>query len=168
MKRLIFINEIVNLLFYFIANSTEESKRRIRTPMMLSVGYSASIGGAGTLIGSGAPLAFKGILEELYGSETGLSFATWMAVGVPIAVINTLLTWIWLQILFMRPCSSANQKGLRSGTDIKSSIRKQYQELGPATFYEKSIMGLFTLLILLWLFKDPQFMPGWEDAFPYE
>jgi Na+/H+ antiporter NhaD/arsenite permease-like protein len=32
--------------------------------MILSIAYSASIGGAGTLIGSGSPLAFKGILEE--------------------------------------------------------------------------------------------------------
>lgn len=36
------------------------------------------------------------------------------------------------------------------------------------TFYEKSITFLFSLLIVLWVFKDPQFMPGWEDAFPHE
>lgn len=82
----------------------EENKLRIRTPMILSVSYAASFGGAATLIGSGAPLAFKGILEELYGGETGMSFATWMAVGVPIAIVNTFLTWLWLQALFMGCC----------------------------------------------------------------
>lgn len=41
-----------------------ELKRQIKVPFLLSVSYAASIGGAGTLIGSGAPLAFKGILEE--------------------------------------------------------------------------------------------------------
>lgn len=82
----------------------EENKLRIRTPMILSVSYAASIGGAATLIGSGAPLAFKGILEELYGADTGISFATWMAVGVPVAIVNTLLTWLWLQVLFMGFC----------------------------------------------------------------
>ena len=29
-------------------------------------------------------------------------------------------------------------------------------------------MFLFGLLIVLWVFKDPQFMPGWEDLFPLE
>ncbi len=59
-------------------------------------------------------------------------------------------------------------EGLRSSKDIKMSIRNQYRQLGPTTFYEKSIMFLFSLLILLWIFKDPQFMPGWESAFPLE
>ena len=57
---------------------------------------------------------------------------------------------------------------MRSKSEIKTSIRNQYAELGPISFYEKSIVFLFSLLILLWLFKDPQFMPGWEDAFPLE
>ena len=59
-------------------------------------------------------------------------------------------------------------RGLRDSKEVKSSIRKQFNELGPATFYEKSVMALFITLILLWLFKDPQFMPGWEDLFPKE
>ena len=87
-----------------VSQVVEENKLRIRTPMILSVSYAASFGGAATLIGSGAPLAFKGILEELYGGETGMSFATWMAVGVPVAIINTFLTWLWLQALFMGCC----------------------------------------------------------------
>ena len=64
--------------------------------------------------------------------------------------------------------SSKTLEGLRSCQEIKMSIRNQYRQLGPTTFYEKSIMVLFLILILLWLFKDPQFMPGWENAFPLE
>lgn len=36
------------------------------------------------------------------------------------------------------------------------------------TYYEKSILFLFGLLIVLWVSKDPQFMPGWEDLFHQE
>ena len=57
---------------------------------------------------------------------------------------------------------------MRSSGDIQRSIRRQYRELGPITFHEKSIVFLFALLIVLWVFKDPQFMPGWEDFFPHE
>jgi Na+/H+ antiporter NhaD/arsenite permease-like protein len=53
----------INIHSVFPPNSSQ-LKDRIRTPMILSIAYSASIGGAGTLIGSGSPLAFKGILEE--------------------------------------------------------------------------------------------------------
>ena len=41
-----------------------ENKHRLKIPFLISVSYAASIGGVGTLIGSGAPLSFKGILEE--------------------------------------------------------------------------------------------------------
>jgi len=56
--------------------------------------------------------------------------------------------------------------GLKSSESIKTSIRNQYRQLGPTTFYEKSIMFLFSLLILLWFFKDPQFMTGWATTLP--
>lgn len=72
------------------------------------------------------------------------------------------------KIVLNRSSEDDGQTAIRDKKDIKSSIRLQYRELGPITFYEKSIMFLFSLLILLWVFKDPQFMPGWEDAFPLE
>lgn len=42
--------------------------------------------------------------RRLYGSETGLSFASFMAIGVPVALLNTLLTWLWMQFLFTDCC----------------------------------------------------------------
>ncbi|KAI9556377.1 hypothetical protein GHT06_018951 [Daphnia sinensis] len=151
-------------------NRPNDIKQKVKVPFLIAVSYAASIGGTGTLIGSGAPLAFKGIFEELYGSDTGLSFATWMAIGVPVALITTLLAWIWLQVLFASDFKSTgdDECGMRNKEDIKSSIRSQYTELGPMTYYEKSIMFLFGLLIVLWVSKDPQFMPGWEDLFHQE
>ena len=57
---------------------------------------------------------------------------------------------------------------MRDKKELKGSIRKQCQELGSITFYEISVMFLFILLILLWFFKDPKFMPGWTSVFPKE
>ncbi|KAK4023544.1 hypothetical protein OUZ56_008949 [Daphnia magna] len=149
---------------------SNDIKQKVKVPFLIAVSYAASLGGTGTLIGSGAPLAFKGIFEDLYGSDTGLSFATWMAIGVPVALITTLLAWIWLQVLFAADFKSTadDDCGMRNKEDIKSSIRNQYTELGPMTYYEKSILFLFGLLIVLWVSKDPQFMPGWEDLFHQE
>ena len=38
--------------------------RKLRIALLLSVAYSANIGGTGTLIGSTPQLALKGIVEE--------------------------------------------------------------------------------------------------------
>ena len=39
-------------------------------------------------------------LSRLYGTETGLSFASWMAIGVPVALATTLLAWVLLLLFF--------------------------------------------------------------------
>jgi sodium-dependent dicarboxylate transporter 2/3/5 len=45
------------------------------------------------------------------------------------------------------------------------AIDKKYEELGKMTVHEIQVMILFILLILLWFFKTPIFMPGWGDLF---
>uniref|UniRef100_H2YIM7 Citrate transporter-like domain-containing protein n=1 Tax=Ciona savignyi TaxID=51511 RepID=H2YIM7_CIOSA len=40
-------------------------------------------------------------------------------------------------------------------------IRRQYEELGAMSFAEKSVLGLFITLALLWLTRDPGFVRGW-------
>lgn len=61
-------NSIYNIIngnfIFFFSQRANELKRQVKVPLLISVSYTASIGGAGTLIGSGSPLAFKGILEE--------------------------------------------------------------------------------------------------------
>lgn len=44
-------------------------------------------------------------------------------------------------------------------------IQQQYRTLGPITFHEVSVFILFCILILLWFFREPQFIPGWGDFF---
>ena len=44
-------------------------------------------------------------------------------------------------------------------------IQQQYLTLGPITFHEVSVFILFCILILLWFFREPQFIPGWGDFF---
>jgi len=49
---------------------------------------------------------------------------------------------------------------------IRNLIKSKYNELGPASFNEKTILVLFTLLVLAWLFRDPKFIDGWDSLFP--
>lgn len=47
----------------------------------------------------------------------------------------------------------------------KNLIRNKYRELGPMSFNEKTITVLFIVLVLLWIFRDPKFIPGWGTFF---
>ena len=49
---------------------------------------------------------------------------------------------------------------------VKKLLKKQYEYLGPMTFHQAIIAILFSLLILLWFFRDPGFIPGWISLFP--
>ena len=42
---------------------------------------------------------------------------------------------------------------------------RQYEELGPMSWAEKSTLGMFIALVVLWFFREPNFIPGWGDLF---
>ena len=42
-------------------------------------------------------------------------------------------------------------------------LRSKYDDLGPLTFRETSTLVLFVACVLLWFFRDPQFMTGWAN-----
>ncbi|XP_046437439.1 solute carrier family 13 member 2-like [Daphnia pulex] len=141
--------------------------RRVRVTLLLSIAYSANIGGTGTLIGSTPQLALKGIVEELYGEDNDLSFSSWMLVLMPAVLISTALTWVWLQFLLSGfKCQKQIENGVKSqSARVKNLIRTKYQELGPTSFNEKTILFLFPVLVMLWMFRDPKFIAGWGSLF---
>ena len=49
--------------------------------LMLSIAYSASIGGVATLIGTPPNLVFAGLVQKQYGIE--ISFMQWIKIGLP-------------------------------------------------------------------------------------
>ena len=51
---------------------------------------------------------------------------------------------------------------------VKKLLKQQYADLGPMTFHQAIIAILFALLILLWFFRDPGFIPGWISLFPHK
>lgn len=133
----------------------------------LGVAYAANIGGTGTVTGTGTNLTFMGIFEGLFPHATGLNFATWMIFNVPGMLINILLAWVWLQVLYMRLFRGGIDTGGPEATKkVKQVIQNKYEELGPMTFHEGSVLTLFIILVLLWFFRSPQFITGWADFIP--
>ena len=61
---------------------------------MLSIAYSASLGGMATLIGTPPNLVFAGYVQEVYGIE--ITFLQWLKFGLPIAIPLLVIAWLYL------------------------------------------------------------------------
>lgn len=67
---------------------------RYQTSFMLMLSYAATAGGMATIIGTPPNLIGIGLITEQVG--VAISFVTWMAFGVPLAVVMLLCAWFML------------------------------------------------------------------------
>ena len=128
--------------------------------MVLSIAYAANIGGMATLTGTGPNLVLAGDVAALFPQAPGLSFASWIAFGLPLSACLVLAAWGLFCRTLLRGSSSLYQPARVSG-----ALRAQYAALGPMTWRERLVMIDFLLLALLWITRAPKFIPGWGDLF---
>jgi sodium-dependent dicarboxylate transporter 2/3/5 len=126
--------------------------------LMLSIAYSASIGGIATLIGTPPNLVLAGIVNESYGVE--ITFAQWFTFGFPISMLFLFLSWLYLtKVAFKFP-----KKEFAGG---KEEINNQLKELGEMSFEEKMVSIVFLTTALAWITRSfflSVFIPGIDDT----
>ncbi|XP_063850188.1 Na(+)/citrate cotransporter-like isoform X2 [Scylla paramamosain] len=137
----------------------------LKQMLFLSVAFSANTGGTGSPLGCGPNIVLMGLLDS-FDNSMGLNFATWMMFNVPGVILCSLLCWLWLQILFM--CCGKNRVQ-RSTPEMEHALRKfiegHYRALGPVSRKEAVVVTSFFILVMLWVFRDPGFIPGWATYY---
>jgi sodium-dependent dicarboxylate transporter 2/3/5 len=118
--------------------------------LMLGVAYAASIGGVGTLIGTPTNVAMANILRsEPFHVE--ISFAQWMAVGLPFVAVMLPLAWLSLTRV---------SYPFRFGRNSRAAeyVSQARRELGPLSVPERRVAAVAALVAAMWVlrgfFKD--------------
>jgi sodium-dependent dicarboxylate transporter 2/3/5 len=152
-------------------DDSPEGKGRSLSPvfaiaLMLSIAYSASIGGIATLIGTPPNIIFAGIVNSedfrnLFPGAPDVSFVKWLSFGIPFVLVFLPIVWILLtRVLF--PVKARTIKG--AGEVIAEELSK----LGTMNAGEKWTLTVFVLTALGWMFrKDIDIglfiIPGWAE-----
>lgn len=129
--------------------------------LLFGIGYAASIGGIGTLIGTPPNIIFAAQLRRLFPDAPEISFLQWFIVGFPLVVLFLPIAWFYL-VSIGHPI---RMKILPGGKEV---IRQQLAALGPMSREEKSVFGVFLVTALGWMFRrNIQIgiltIPGWSN-----
>lgn len=125
---------------------TDQSENKIfGKALMLSIAYSASIGGMATLIGTPPNLVLAGVVEETFGVR--IAFGQWIMFGLPISIILLAVCWIYLT----RFAFTFKQKSFPGG---REEIRRQVAMLNGMSREEKTLLTVFVLTALAWISRS--------------
>ncbi|MFT5737062.1 MAG: sodium-dependent dicarboxylate transporter 2/3/5 [Maribacter sp.] len=126
--------------------------------IMLSIAYSASIGGISTLMGTPINLVLAGVVETTFGKK--ITFTEWFVLGFPISVLLLFICWYYLT----RFAFNFNQKEFPGGP---KEIATQLKALGKISFEEKIVLMVFSGTAFAWIsrsFSLQKLIPAMDDT----
>lgn len=119
--------------------------RNFSLVLMLSIAYSANVGGTATLIGSPPNVLMAGILEAQYGIT--VSFLDWMKIGLPFSLIMLAIIYqVLVKWMYPNKISKFDQAA--------TVVSNQLKVLGAPTVQEKRVLIVFISTALLWVFRQ--------------
>ena len=137
----------ISVVEYVSRKTADETMvRNFGVALLLSIAYSASIGGIGTLVGSVPNAMLASFLSSNYGIE--VDFFTWLAIGLPVVLIMLPCTWLLLtQVLF--PAHKIKID------DPQGVIVQELKSLGRMSRGEKMVAAVFLAAALGWILRRP-------------
>ncbi|RCW85062.1 SLC13 family permease [Paracoccus lutimaris] len=120
----------------------DENIKRFGICLILSIAWSATIGGLGTLLGSPPNAIVAGYVSDELGRKIG--FLEWMMIGLPLSLVFILVAWFLMTRVIFRFDLSEVPGG-------KRMIDEQIAELGPVSQGERMVMIVFGSAAFLWV-----------------
>ncbi|KAK7087494.1 Na(+)/citrate cotransporter-like isoform X2 [Littorina saxatilis] len=152
------------------ADDEKEDKDFVKLAKVFSLctAFSANIGGMATLTGTPPNVIFKGLADTLYnayGAKNPVNFANWLLIGLPLSFVCFIFCWFWMQLYGQGvKCFKCCLKD-DAFAAVKRTLWTEYRKLGSMTFAEWVVLINFVLLAVLWVTRDPGFIPGWSLLF---
>jgi len=122
--------------------------------LMLSIAYSASIGGMSTLIGTPPNAIFASLSRSILDVE--ITFSQWIIIGLPISAISLVVAWLYMVNL------GVNIRKIKSIAEERDAIMSRLSELGKITRDEIIVAGVFGATAGAWITRGL----FWQDILP--
>ncbi|KJH47118.1 hypothetical protein DICVIV_06826 [Dictyocaulus viviparus] len=98
--------------------------------LLISICFSANIGGSATITGTASNLVLVGQLEKLFpNADTGINFLSWIIFAFPQAVVCQVLCWLVLNFVFLRDPP-------RGSPSVSRKLSEKYHRLPSTSFAE--------------------------------
>ncbi len=139
-------------------DTVEDENQIFGKALMLSIAYSASIGGVATLIGTPPNLVLAGVILDTYGYE--ITFIQWFVFGLPISILLIFVCWKYLT----RYAFPFKQTEFPGG---KNEIKRQLSQLGSLSYEEKMVAFVFALTAFCWISRSfllQKVLPALDDT----
>jgi len=151
---------VLNLIVGPAGDSTDSSE--LGVALMLAIAYAGSIGGVATLIGTPPNAVLAAMADELIATE--VSFAGWMAIGLPVSAVMMLAAWVLL-------CFVLFKLGSDPITGAARLLREQRDKLGGWHAAERVTAGVFVGAATAWILRAPKeigdlTIPGIQTLLP--
>lgn len=118
-----------------------KNQKKFATALMLAIAYAASIGSLGTLIGTPPNALMAAYMNNTHGIEIG--FGKWMLVGMPIAIVFTVLAWLALITVF-----KPEMKEIPGGKEL---IKQEIANMGKISRAEITAGIIFVCTAVAWI-----------------
>lgn len=127
-----------------VGANSDKGKKRFALALMLSIAYSANVGGTATIIGTPPNVAWVGFMNDMVGYE--VTFSRYLAIGLPICFLMLGVVYLLLtRVLF--PCHLSNL------TESSQVIDDQLNELGRISVAEKRVALIFVITAMTWILR---------------
>ncbi len=149
---------IVDQLASLLNGSDKDSNLNFGKALIISIAYSASIGGIATLVGTPTNLIFVESVQGFYNFD--VPFDNWFIFALPMVI--SLGAFLWWSLSYQTFKLSNEQV-----PGSKEIIATELKKLGPMQYEEKWVLTIFGSVALAWIFRQlliQPFVPEMNDT----